>query len=237
MVVRPARRRRSRTALLSGVLVGLLVLVGGGVFWQLWPAEQRATSTLVVLPDASGVEVASYYDTLSSGQIATTFAQIVGLRAGEGAPSGVAVDVDVVPETSLIKVTATAGDAATAEAEADAALERARPYFDQLSAPYDLTAVQSAVGTAEPTGLAPALLAGVVAGLAVIAGLAAYVAVRGLQQARAGTAVPQRETEVVNGPTPVQQPTTVPVRTDGGTADGPAEARLPVGPLSSRPAR
>jgi hypothetical protein len=217
--------------------VGLLVLVGGGVFWQLWPAEQRATSTLVVLPDASGVEVASYYDTLSSGQIATTFAEIVGLRAADGAPSGVTVDVDVVPETSLIKVTATAGDVATAEAEANAALERARPYFDQLSAPYDLSTVQSAEGTAEPTGLTPALLAGVVAGLAVIAGLAAYVAVRGLQQARASTTAPKRAAEVVDGPTPAQQLPTVSVRTEGGMADAPTDGRVPVGPLSSRPAR
>ena len=235
MVVRPTRRRRNRAALLSGVLVGLLVLAGGGLFWQLWPAEQRATSTLVVLPDAAGSEVASYYDTLSSGQIATTFAQIVGLRAGDGAPSGVAVDVDVVPETSLIKVTATAADAATAEAEADAALERARPYFDQLSAPYDLTTVQSAAGTAEPTGLTPGLLAGVVAGLALIAGLASYLAVRGLQQARAGTAALQRDAEAT-GPPPAQQPATVPAR-PGDTVDVPVDGRLSVGSLSSRPAR
>jgi hypothetical protein len=217
--------------------VALLVLAGGGLFWKLWPVEQRATSTLVVLPDASGAEVASYYDTLSSGQIATTFAQIVGLRAGDGAPSGVAVDVDVVPETSLIKVTATAGDAATAEAEADAALERTRPYFDQLSAPYDLTIVKSAEGSAEPTGLAPTVLAGVVAGLALIAGLATYLAVRGLQQARASTAVQYRDPETAVGPPPVREPATVPVRDGDRTADLPVNGRLAVGPLSSRPAR
>ena len=62
VVVRPARRRRNRAALLSGVLVALVVLAGGALFWQLWPAEQRATSTLVVLPDANSAEAASYYD-------------------------------------------------------------------------------------------------------------------------------------------------------------------------------
>jgi hypothetical protein len=215
--------------------VAVFVLAGGGLFWQLWPAEQRATSTLVVLPDSTGAEVASYYDTLSSGQIATTFAQIVGLRAGEGAPSGVSVDVDVVPKTSLIQVTATAPDAATAEAQADAALERTQPYFDELSAPYGLTIVQPAEGTAESTGLAPALLAGVVAGLALIAGLATYLAIRGLQQARVGSAALQQDAEVAAGPVPGTA--AAPVRTGGDTVEVPADGRRTVGHLSSHPAR
>lgn len=177
------RPRRRRAAAVTGLLVAVLVLVGGALFWQSQPQQSRAESTLVVLPDAGSAEAASYYDTLSTGQIATTFAEILAIRGG-ATDTGAEIEVEVLPGTSLIQVTAIAGDDATAEAEADAALERARPYFDQLAAPYDVFVVSPAAGTSEPTGLALPVVAGVVVAVAVIAALAAYLAVSSLQQAR-----------------------------------------------------
>jgi hypothetical protein len=181
---RPVPPRR-RVAILTGLMVAVLVLVGGWVFWQERPTEYEATSTLVILPDSANVEAASYYDTLSQGQISTTIAQILDLRAApvEGG-SDATYSVDVVPDTSLIQVSVTADDAAVAEAEADAALERVRPYFDQLTWPYDIFEVDAAEGTAEETGLEPGLLAGVVAAMALFAAGGAYLAVRAIQQAR-----------------------------------------------------
>lgn len=182
-----AGRRRRRAAALTGLVVALLVLVGGWLLYVDRPAEYEASSTLVVLPSDQLAEAASYYDTLSQGQIVTTFAGILDLQAaqaGAGDEHVREVAVDVVPDTSLIQITGTATDAASAEAATDAVLERSRAYFDQLPFPYQVNVVQGAVGTAEPVGLAPGLLAGVVAVVALIAGTAAYLAVRAVLPAR-----------------------------------------------------
>ncbi len=230
------RPRRRRAAAVTGLLVALLVLAGGALFWQSQPQQDQAESTLVVLPDAASDEAASYYDTLSSGQIATTFAEILALRGGEGAAPGVDVEVEVVPGTSLITVTATAEDGATAEAEADAALERARPFFDQLAGPYDVSVVSPAAGTAETTGLALPIVAGVVLAVALVAGLAAYLAVSGLQQARdharraagAGSSLPPVPARVPAPAPEVPGPATNPGRGPRDTVDRPVvEVRPP----------
>lgn len=181
----PARARRRRLpAVLAAIAVLLVVVEGGVLFWQQQPAQYSAMTTLVVLPAGTSAEAASYYDTLSRGQIATTFAEILALRA---TPAGgqTKVTVEVVPETSLIQVTATADSARAAESAADQALGRAEPYFNQLGSPYGVSVVQGAAGTAQHAGLTKGVLAGVVAAVALIAAFAAYLAVRGLQQARA----------------------------------------------------
>ena len=181
-------RRRRRAAALTGLAVALLVLVGGWLFYVDRPAEYEASSTLVVLPNDQLAEAASYYDTLSQGQIVTTFAGILDLQATQVAAAGDEqvreVTVDVVPDTSLIQITGTATDAASAEAATDAVLEQSRAYFDQLTFPYQVNVVQGAVGTAQSTGLAPGLLAGAVAAVALIAGIATYLAIRAVLPAR-----------------------------------------------------
>jgi capsular polysaccharide biosynthesis protein len=181
-------RRRRRAAALTGLAVAFLVLVGGWFLYVDRPAEYEASSTLVVLPNDQLSEAASYYDTLSQGQIVTTFAGILDLQATQVAAAGDEqigeVTVDVVPDTSLIQITGTATDAASAEAATDAVLAQSRAYFDQLTFPYQVNVVQGAVGTARPTGLAPGLLAGVVAAVALIAGIATYLAIRALLPAR-----------------------------------------------------
>ncbi|SNX96675.1 hypothetical protein SAMN06893097_1057 [Geodermatophilus sabuli] len=167
----------------------VLVLVGGVVLWSQTPVEYQARATLVVLPQGGAAEAASYYDTLSRGQIATTFAEILSLRADPAAAAGgdgsdAEVTVEVVPDTSLIELSATAGAPGAAEAAADAALGQAQPYFDQLGAPYAVSVVEPAAGTAERAGLVLEVFAAVVAAVALIAGLASYLAVRALQHSR-----------------------------------------------------
>ncbi|WP_456599803.1 hypothetical protein [Blastococcus sp. SYSU DS0616] len=153
--------------------------------------EYRATTTLVVLPAPGADEAAAYYDTLSRGQVATTFAEILALRADpEAATEGAVeagVSVEVVPDTSLIQVAVTSEDAAAAETGADAVLGQVEPYFGQLGAPYEVSVVDEADGSAERIGFSPGVLAAVVGAVAVIAGLAAYLAIRSLQNARRRT--------------------------------------------------
>lgn len=183
-----AGRRRRRAAALTGLAVALLVLVGGWLLYVDRPAEYEASSTLVVLPSDQLAEAASYYDTLSQGQIVTTFAGILDLQATQVGAAGDEqvrdVTVDVVPDTSLIQITGTATDAASAEAATDAVLEQSRAYFDQLPFPYQVNVVQGAAGTAQSAGLAPGLLVGVVAAVALIAGIATYLAIRAVLPAR-----------------------------------------------------
>jgi capsular polysaccharide biosynthesis protein len=183
-----AGRRRRRAAALTGLAVALLVLVGGWLLYVDRPAEYEASSTLVVLPNDQLSEAASYYDTLSQGQIVTTFAGILDLQATRVGAAGDEqvrqVTVEVVPDTSLIRITGSATDAASAEAATDAVLAQSRVYFDQLTFPYQVNVVQGAVGTARPAGLAPGLLAGVVAAVALVAGIATYLAIRAVLPAR-----------------------------------------------------
>jgi capsular polysaccharide biosynthesis protein len=181
-------RRRRRAAALTGLAVAVLVLVGGWLLYVDRPAEYKASSTLVVLPNGQLAETASYYDTLSQGQIVTTFAGILDLQAKQLGTAGDEqvreVTVEVVPDTSLIQITGTATDAASAEAVTDAVLEQSRASFDQLPFPYQVNIVQGAVGTAQPAGLVPGLLAGVVAAVALIAGIATYLAIRAVLPAQ-----------------------------------------------------
>jgi hypothetical protein len=192
--------------------VFVLVLVGGAVFWTLTPVQYQARATLVVLPVREAAEAASYYDTLSRGQIATTFAEILDLRADpeaavDGGASEPELTVEVVPDTSLIQLSATASDPGDAEAAADAALGQAQPYFDQLGAPYAVSVVAPAEGTAERTGLVAGVFAAVVGAVALIAGVAAHLAFRALQQNRRQSRPPAAARPVE--PAPLREPAVV----------------------------
>jgi capsular polysaccharide biosynthesis protein len=169
--------------LLTGIAVALVVLVGGGVFWLLNPTQYRATSTLLVFPDAAAGEFAGYYDTLSRGQVTLTFAQILELQVS-GASGDPVIDVQAVPDTSLITVTVTAQTAAEAEADADAVLEQSRRYFTQLSSPYEISVVRAAAGTAQRSGVPVVPLVLVLPIVALIAGFAAQQAIRVLATQR-----------------------------------------------------
>lgn len=195
---RPASRARQLPpwlALLAGAVVAVTVLVVGLVLVSTQPARWSAQSSLLVLPQAPTSDpdvLAGLYDTLSRGQVAETYAELLRMRPaapGAGQQPGpslgdqtTAADVlvEVIPETSVIRVTATADSASRAEQAADAVAQSGRAYIAGLDSPYGVQSIGSATGSAERAGLGAPLLGGIVVALAVIAGVAAQQAVRQL---------------------------------------------------------
>lgn len=176
------RRRPHRLGLVTGLGVAVLVLLGGALLWHLSPKEYRAESTLLVLPTVEAGQFAGYYDVLSEGQVVGTFAEIVDLRSGAALSTDtVHIEVHAIPDTSLLSVVAIAPDPVSAEEAADSVLEAARPYLDQISAPYDVSVVRGAAGSAQQTGVPVGPLLVVVPLVALVAGFAAQQAVRALQ--------------------------------------------------------
>ena len=200
-----------RTSITVGVVVALL-LAGAGAFYAF--TQQRswvAESMVVVLPssDLDEATSASYYETLSRGQIVATFAEVAGTqrfeqqaedRLGLSAAERdlVSTDVSVVPDTAVILIRSTAGEAQIAQDVSRIATSLSVDYLAGLTQPYRAVTVPSG-SDAEPTGMSPlvlaaaALMAGLVAGLAVQQ--AVYhlsAAVRGARTEAARGSVPDR---------------------------------------------
>lgn len=138
---------------------------------------------MVVLPDPEAGTQAGYYDTLSRGQVVLTFAEILDLQTVPTESSDASIDVEAVPDTSLIEVSAVAPEPDVAEMAADSVLEASRLYFGQLASPYEIYLVRQAEGTAERTGPAVGPLLAVTPVVALIAGLATQQAVHALTSA------------------------------------------------------
>lgn len=178
---------RFPTGAVAGLVVGLLVLVGGlGITLTRTPAW-TAASTLLVSPHTPNNDpdtLASLYDTLSQGQVPATFAELfrgrdvvdtaerrAGLSAAERAAAR--VSVEVVADTSVIRLTATAPDAALAVRVADAMAQEARSRVDAAPAtPYGVSIASSARGTATRSGPGRTSLAAVSVLAALLAGFA-----------------------------------------------------------------
>lgn len=192
MADRTTRQRLWRRGLTAGIVTGLLVLCGG-VGWSLsYQPSYTATATLLVLPNAKSSQTgdaASYYDTLSQGQIVETFAQVLRAKsspawvvtAGPGLTTAqvasTQVNVTAVPSTSVISITAQGTDPAIAERVVAAMAQKSPHELNVLSTPYRALTVDSGSGSAQKTGIdTPMLLAAVVA-VAVLAGVGAQQAV------------------------------------------------------------
>lgn len=117
-----------------------------------------------------------------------TLNRMLGLRADadgtEQPAEGVAetdtdfdVQVDVVPETSVIRITATADSPAGAEGVADAVAEEGQRHVATLSTPYAIEPLAQAAGSAERAGPGLPLLTAVVLVLALVSGIAVGQAV------------------------------------------------------------
>lgn len=186
----PKRRNRWLPATLVGLLVGLVVALGGIALIGSQQKQYAATASLLVLPDraASGDTVASLYDSLSSGQVVESYRAVMS-SAGFGAGvldsiglsprdrAGVAPDVHVVPSTALIDATVVADSPDVAERVADAYATRATRDLSATFAPYRITAVSPAAGTAEESGPGSRTLVGVVVLVALVVAVAAQQAV------------------------------------------------------------
>jgi capsular polysaccharide biosynthesis protein len=197
-------RRSLRTSIVVGLLVTLLLVAAGAVYAFTQPRAWVAESMVVVLPSAELDEAtsASYYETLSRGQIVATFAEIAGSqrfseqaeeRLGLSAAQRAAVttEVTVVPDTAVLLIRSTAGDAEVARQVAAETTDLSVQYLAGLSRPFRAVTVPSARGAAEPTGTPPLLLmaAALVAGL--VTGLAVQQAVYHLTLAARGPAAPE----------------------------------------------
>jgi len=188
---RTTRQRLWRRGLIAGIVTGLLVLCGG-VGWALaYQPTYTATATLLVLPNAKSSQTgdaASYYDTLSQGQIVETFAQVLRAKSspawvvtgGQGLSTAqvaqTQVNVTAVPSTSVISITAQGADPAVTERVVAAMAAKSPHELNVLSTPYRALTVDSGAGSAQKTGIdTPMLLAAVVA-VAVLAGVGAQQA-------------------------------------------------------------
>jgi hypothetical protein len=209
-------------ALRQSVVVGVIIalaLLGGGVAYALtqhrtWAAE----SMVVVLPAASldDATSASYYETLSRGQIVATFAEVagslgfeqqaevrLGLTAGQRAQ--VTTDVSVVPDTAVILIRATADDADVAQRMVAATTDLSVQYLAGLSRPYRVVTVPSAAGSASATGMSlPVLLAAALA-VALVAGLALQQTVYHLSVAFRGQPKVEDSTATADAETPARR--------------------------------
>jgi len=181
------RQRLWRRSIVAGIVTAILVLVGGVGWAVTYEPSWTAKSTLLVLPSrtaSQSPEAASYYDTLSQGQIVETFAQVL---RGKSAPpwvakasglpvsqvAGVKVAVTAVPSTSVISITAQGADSQTTEKIVHGLANKAPHELNVLQTPYRATAVDKGDGSAQQTGIdTPMLLAAVVA-VAALAGVGA----------------------------------------------------------------
>lgn len=188
MADRTTRQRLWRRGLIAGVVTAVLV-VCAGVGWALtYRPTYTATATLLVLPNAKASksgDAASYYDTLSQGQIVQTFAQVLRAR---GTPDRVtaaaggltraqvaATDVSVtaVPNTSVISITAQGGDPDVTERVVETLAGRSPHALNALATPYKALTVDSGAGSLTRSGFDRTTLLVAVAAVAVLAGVGA----------------------------------------------------------------
>lgn len=191
-----ARTGRLRTSLVVGVVVALLITAAGAFYAFSQERSWVAESMVVVLPSAELDEgtSASYYETLSRGQIVATFAEVAGTQGFEqqaveklglspAEQSLVSTEVSVVPDTAVILIRSTAGDARVAQQVSQSTTALSVDYLATLTKPFRTVTVPAG-SAAEPTGMSPLVLAaaGLLAGL--VAGLAVQQAVYHLTAAR-----------------------------------------------------
>ncbi len=193
-----SRDRRLRRSVAWGALVAMLVLLAGGAFLATRGDGWTAEATVMVVPD-QGLDAAAgagYYETLSRGHVVATVAEMLRLgrfrdeAAGDlgltpGQRDSTTVDVQVVPNTAIITIAATAPEAGLAERTADAVVARATAY-EGLPDPYDLIPVSGAADTARRPPVAGWQFVAVLLLIAVVAAVAAQQAAYHLAAAAGG---------------------------------------------------
>jgi len=186
------------------VAVVLVLLVGLPAAWARQPAWQ-AHSSLLVLPSGSSDpnELASLYDTLSRGQVPATYAELLrdsrpaqeataGLGLSPAQMASLTVDVEVVPDTSVLDITVTAAQPAVAVSVADRVADLGNRRIAALESPYVSRTLSAAAGSAvrQPLGRVASLaLVGV---LALVAGVVTQQVFRHLRLGRSVRRSPGR---------------------------------------------
>jgi capsular polysaccharide biosynthesis protein len=231
-----ASGRRRRHSLLPGVfwavVVFVIITLAGAAYVISRPTIWTAEATTMVAPDPK-LDVntsAGYYESLSRGQVVATVAQILQLQRFQNGAADklglsrdqqhhITVAVDVVPDTSVIRMTVTAPTAEMAEQMADRVLAEAEG-FDGIPSPYVLLALSSADRTAHRSGPSKVEFAGVVILVALVAAIAVQQAVYHLGVALAGGRQTATDTSpAAAGPPASADPTTAgPTTEDDGMA-------------------
>ena len=246
-----------RRSLQLALAAALVVLTAGMVFAFSQQGRYQAETSLIVLPANSlpALDQANLLDTLSSGQVPATMAEVarsgrfeaeaskaMGLSASEAGSSTVAVAV--TPATSVLVFTAQANTKKVAEGLADRTAVLAAAYVNSVLTTYTATHVKSASGTAQPAGTSrPILIAGVAAAalaVAVAAQQASYQfltangAVRrpaspgaavGSGATGPGPVAKARPTTFTTIPTPSEPAPSEPTQSPAGGAPEPVSAR------------
>lgn len=242
MTVRSDRARAGSLdvrSVVAGLLVAALVAALAGALLVARQQQWSATASLLVVPESNGSEpdvVAGLYDALSRGQVPATYSELLRdlrLEVEEGARQGLsaeatgelALEVIVVPGTSVLDLTVTAPEPGLAESIAEGVLVRAEDFLSALESPYTVVAVGEAAGTARTVGLSPLPLAGVVAAVALLAGVAAQQGVAGLRRARRDDSTASDEGVLRPVPVMIVGPPPVAGAVGPGPDSDPAERR------------
>ena len=181
----------------AGVLVVLAALAGAvvgaaiGFFGVPHPSRYELSANVAFLPaaDLTTVEASSFWEVLTRGQITRTAAVVYGdprwvasaASAAKLPQSEVSVTAAALPDTTVLKVTATANSAAGAEAVLNDVVTNATTEVTSLVAPYSVKVLMppkgGAVPVPAPTGTQLAA-AGAVGGLLIGGGVGLVVARR-----------------------------------------------------------
>lgn len=140
----------------AGVLAAMLVLVGCAFFLGRNDPEWSSQASFLVLPrrEVGFDAMAGYYETLSRGQVVATFAELLRLQEFEKSAAnrlsldpasrkGLTVTVQVIPDTSIIRVKAASPMKRTAELVADEVRREAQDSISKLGQPYTVEIVTS----------------------------------------------------------------------------------------------
>lgn len=183
---RLTRRQLMRIAII-GLVTGLIALAVTFTLVGSTDPLYRAQAQVALVPAANipPEEVPSYWEALGGGQAGNIAAEVLqqpqwAEQAAQAVgidPATLTVTAGVVNATSLIDVTAETTSPEAAEAALDALITAATPTVQRVSGPYALAPVQSAVGTAEPSGVSATQLLIVVfaGGLLIGSGVALLV--------------------------------------------------------------
>jgi hypothetical protein len=208
--------RASRTSLAVGAAIFVIALVSGLAVAATRPHKWSATSADIVLPSArlDSATGAGYYESLSRGQVVASVAEILRLRSlntsaadrlglSASQRGDLAVAIEAVPETALVRITVTSPERRVAGPMAAALLTEANAYFrsgwsDELPpalrqagapasgagllSPYTLTPVSSGLGNEERVGISTMQFGVVALVVAIIAALAAQQATQQLER-------------------------------------------------------
>lgn len=157
-------RRRSIVPVATGMLAAILVATLGAALLLGTAKKWAGQTTVVVLPDKS-ISVgasASYWDTLSRGQITSTVAQILALprfkdlagtqlHLDAARLAAVKLSTQQVTGTALVTVTAEGPNGRDAASVSDAVVAQAESTVNALIRPYSVTVVSNAGGHAAPS--------------------------------------------------------------------------------------